>query len=129
MSVDDCHREEWRSTACSKQGCAWSGLIDAAVHLTGAIEEDTDRPTFLKASCGCTNRLSITGPPFHGISAAGANNASQDWDPEEFGFGHKRHRTAQSVAKQWRIEMGTVIRDHNQWPLKRHQCVAARPPP
>jgi hypothetical protein len=126
MAVDDCHREKGGSTARSKQGCARSWLIHAAVRLTGAIKKHTDRPAFFKSSCCCTNRFSITGSPFHWVSTAGSNNAPQDWNFEQFGFGHERNRTPQGVAKQRWVEMGAVIGDHHQWPLKRNQGVAAR---
>jgi len=126
MAVDDCYGEKGGSTARSKQGCTWSWLIDAAVRLTGAIKKDTDRPAFFQSSCCCTNRFSITGSPFDGVSTAGANNAPQNWNLEQFGFCHERHRTTQGVAKQRWIEMGPVICDHHQRSMKGNQGVAAR---
>ena len=128
MAVDDCHREKGSSTARSKQGCTWPWLIDAAVRLARAIKKDTDRPALIKSSrCG-TDRFSITCSPFHRVSAAGANDVPQDWNSEQFGFGHERNRTAQCVAKEWWVEMGSVIRDYNQGALKRHQGVATGVP-
>jgi len=128
MAVDDCHREKGSSTARSKQGCTWPWLINAAVRLARAIKKDTDRPALIKSSRCCTDRFSITGSPFHRVSAAGANDVPQDWNSEQFGFGHERNRTAQCVAKEWWVEMGSVIRDYNQGALKRHQGVATGVP-
>lgn len=126
MAIDDGHREKGGAAARCKEGCAWSWLIHAAVRLTGAIQKDTNGPAFFQPSCCCTNRLSITGSPFHRVRTAGPNQGPQDWNPEELGLGHEGHRTAQGVAKQRWIEMGAVIRNHHQWPLKGHQSVAAR---
>jgi hypothetical protein len=95
-------------------------LIDAAIHLTRAIKKDTDRPALAKSSCCCTDRFSITRAPLYRVGTAGANDVPQNWDPEQLGFGHKCHRTAQGVAKKGWVEMGSVIRDYHQGTLKWH---------